>query len=48
MSTLVVTIAGPEQRVDLSVPSETPIEQLMPTFLSLGVFDEGAAAAGGA
>ena len=42
MSTLVVTIAGPEQRVDLSVPAETPIEQLVPTFLSLGVLEEGA------
>lgn len=39
MSTLVVTIAGPEQRIDLSVPGETPIEQLLPTFLSLGVVD---------
>jgi MinD-like ATPase involved in chromosome partitioning or flagellar assembly len=37
VSTLVVTIAGPEKRVDLSVPAETPIGQLMPTFLSLGV-----------
>jgi MinD-like ATPase involved in chromosome partitioning or flagellar assembly/uncharacterized ubiquitin-like protein YukD len=35
--TLVVTVAGPEKKVDLSVPAETPIEQLMPTFLSLGV-----------
>jgi MinD-like ATPase involved in chromosome partitioning or flagellar assembly len=37
--TLVVTIAGPERKVDLTVPAETPIEQLLPTFLSLGVLD---------
>ncbi len=41
MTTLVVTIAGPRQRVDLSVPAETPIEQLLPTFLSLGVLENG-------
>jgi MinD-like ATPase involved in chromosome partitioning or flagellar assembly len=40
VSTLVVTIAGPEKRVDLSVPGETPIGQLMPTFLSLGVVSQ--------
>jgi hypothetical protein len=40
MTTLVVTITGPEGKVDLSVPAETPIEQLLPTFLSLGVIDE--------
>jgi MinD-like ATPase involved in chromosome partitioning or flagellar assembly len=40
MKTLVVTIAGPERRQDLTVPAETPIEQLMPTFMSLGVIDE--------
>ncbi|HEY1277646.1 MAG TPA: EsaB/YukD family protein [Thermoleophilaceae bacterium] len=40
MNTLVVTISGPERRVDLAVPAETPIEQLLPTFMSLGVIDE--------
>ena len=40
MKTLVVTIAGPERKLDLTVPAETPIEQLMPTFVSLGVLDE--------
>jgi len=40
MKTLVVTIAGPDHRLDLTVPAETPIEQLMPTFMSLGVIDE--------
>lgn len=42
MSTLVVTISGPAQKVDLSVPAETPIDQLLPTFLSLGVLEAGA------
>jgi MinD-like ATPase involved in chromosome partitioning or flagellar assembly len=40
MKTLVVTIAGPERKVDLTVPAETPIDQLLPTFLTLGVIDE--------
>jgi MinD-like ATPase involved in chromosome partitioning or flagellar assembly len=40
MTTLVVTIAGPEGKVDLSVPAETPIEQLLPTFMTLGVMSE--------
>ena len=40
MKTVVVTIAGPERKLDLTVPAETPIEQLMPTFMSLGVIDE--------
>lgn len=40
MKTVVVTIAGPERRVELAVPAETPIEQLMPTFAALGVTDE--------
>jgi len=39
MNSLVVTIAGPEERVDLSVPAETPIEKLIPSLLSLGVVD---------
>jgi MinD-like ATPase involved in chromosome partitioning or flagellar assembly len=41
MSTILVTIAGPTEKVDLSVPAETPIEQLVPTFLSLGVVENG-------
>jgi MinD-like ATPase involved in chromosome partitioning or flagellar assembly len=40
MATLVVTISGPEGSADLSVPAETPIDQLVPTFLSLGVVQE--------
>ena len=40
MTILVVTIAGPDGKVDLSVPAETPIEQLMPTFMTLGVAGE--------
>jgi WXG100 protein secretion system (Wss), protein YukD len=47
MKTLVVTIAGPERKVDLTVPAETPIEQLLPTFLSLGLIDERTANGGG-
>jgi MinD-like ATPase involved in chromosome partitioning or flagellar assembly len=47
MKTLVVTIAGPERRVDLTVPAETPIEQLLPTLLSLGLIDERTANGGG-
>ncbi len=40
MSTILVTIAGPEDRVDLSVPAETPIAALMPTFrAAVGVDD---------
>ncbi len=39
VSTLVVTISGPAHKVDLSVPAETPIDQLLPTFLSLGVLE---------
>jgi MinD-like ATPase involved in chromosome partitioning or flagellar assembly len=42
MKTLVVTISGPERKLDLTVPAETPIEHLMPTFMSLGVIDESA------
>lgn len=40
MKTLVVTIAGPQRKVDLTVPAETPIEQLLPTFMTLGLIDE--------
>ena len=35
MSTLLVTIAGPEAKVDLAVSAETPIEELLPTFLEM-------------
>ena len=40
MKSVIVTIAGPDEKVDLTVPAETPIDQLMPTFRSLGVVDE--------
>ena len=35
MSTVLLTIAGPDKRVDLSAPSDTPIEQLLPTFVEM-------------
>jgi MinD-like ATPase involved in chromosome partitioning or flagellar assembly/uncharacterized ubiquitin-like protein YukD len=37
MSTRAVTIAGPERRVDIVVPAETPIRELLPTFVELGL-----------
>ena len=37
MRSLVVTITGPEDRIDLSVPAETPIDKLIPSLLSLEV-----------
>ena len=40
MSTRAITIAGPERRVDIVVPAETPIRDLLPTFLELGLGDE--------
>ncbi len=40
MRSVVVTIAGPSDRVDLSVPAETPIEKLLPSLLSLGVVED--------
>ncbi|MBA3267483.1 MAG: EsaB/YukD family protein, partial [Acidimicrobiia bacterium] len=46
MASLVVSIAGPADQVDLTVPAETPIEQLLPTFISLGVLGAGADANG--
>lgn len=39
MSTSAVTIAGPERRVDLVVPTDVPIADLMTRFVELG-FDE--------
>jgi MinD-like ATPase involved in chromosome partitioning or flagellar assembly len=41
MASLVVSIAGPADQVDLTVPAETPIGQLLPTFISLGVLGAG-------
>jgi MinD-like ATPase involved in chromosome partitioning or flagellar assembly len=35
--TFAVTIAGPERRVDVVVPAQTPIGELMPTFVELGL-----------
>jgi MinD-like ATPase involved in chromosome partitioning or flagellar assembly len=37
VSTRAVTIAGSEGRVDVVVPAETPIADLLPTFLDLGL-----------
>ena len=34
--TCAVTIAGPDGRLDVVVPSHTPISELMPTFVELG------------
>ena len=41
MNTVLVTVAGPEQRQDLAVPAETPIEQLMPTLLTVAGVEGG-------
>lgn len=41
MSTCAVTIAGPDRRVDLAVSTDTPIADLLPTFVDLTV-DEAA------
>lgn len=35
MNTCAVTIAGPDRRVDLVVSTETPIGELIPTFVEL-------------
>jgi MinD-like ATPase involved in chromosome partitioning or flagellar assembly len=37
MNTAAVTIAGPDRRVDLVVSTETPIAELIPTFVELSV-----------
>ena len=37
MKTTVVTIAGPDHRMDLAVSAETPVGQLIPTFVELAV-----------
>ncbi len=39
MNTCAVTIAGPDRRVDLVVSTETPIADLIPTFVELSVDD---------
>ena len=39
MNTCAVTIAGPDRRVDLVVSTETPISDLIPTFVELSVDD---------
>jgi MinD-like ATPase involved in chromosome partitioning or flagellar assembly len=45
MNTCAVTIAGPDRRVDLVVSTETPIAELIPTFVELSL-DEPPAANG--
>ena len=46
MSTLLVTIVGPEEKVDLAVSGEAAIDDLMPTLLAMAVPDpRGTAAA---
>ncbi len=35
MNTAAVTIAGPDRRVDLVVSTETPLAELIPTFVEL-------------
>ena len=39
MNTAAVTIAGPDRRVDLVVSTETPIAELIPTFVELSMDD---------
>jgi MinD-like ATPase involved in chromosome partitioning or flagellar assembly len=39
MNTCAVTIAGPDRRVDLVVSTETPISELIPTFVELSTDD---------
>ena len=39
MSTRAVTIAGPDRRTDIVVPAETPIRELLPTFVDLGLHE---------
>ena len=39
MNTCAVTIAGPDRRVDLVVSTETPISELIPTFVELSMDD---------
>ncbi len=46
MSTLLVTVVGPEEKVDLAVPGETAIDDLMPTLLEMAVSDPRGALAG--
>ena len=46
MSTLLVTIVGPEEKVDLAVPGETAIGDLLPTLLEMAGSDPGGAPAG--
>ncbi len=46
MNTCAVTIAGPDRRVDLVVSTETPINELLPTFVELSVEEDGGARGG--
>lgn len=43
MNTCAVTIAGPDRRVDLVVSTETPVAELIPTFVELSVDERPAA-----
>ncbi|MEO7197747.1 MAG: EsaB/YukD family protein, partial [Solirubrobacterales bacterium] len=40
MRSMLVTIAGPQDRMELSVPADTPVEKLLPGLLSLEVVGE--------
>src|SRR3954466_929180 len=40
MNTAAVTIAGPDRRVDLVVSTETPLSDLIPTFVELSADEE--------
>jgi hypothetical protein len=40
MNTAAVTIAGPDRRVDLVVSTETPLAELIPTFVELSADGE--------
>ncbi len=37
MQTLLITIAGPQKQVDLQVPGEVPVEDLLPALLEICV-----------
>ena len=37
LQTLLITLIGPQKRVDLQVPSEVPLGDLLPALLTMGV-----------
>ena len=47
MSTLLITIDGPREKVDLAVPGGIPIEELMPVILEMTGSDSGDSASDG-